>query len=132
MATPFGVADVTRCAEIPLTNISPKAFKIVAHEGMQRSLARRIVEEEASEGSASCRLAYEPFRGMLASKRIHPRDAGCMRALFCGGTWTNTEKAACWYADSDRCELCGGADSVRGRLWLCAYPEVAAARQAAL
>ena len=99
---------------------------------MQRSLARRIVQAEACEGGEGCRLAYEHLRGMLASKRIHPRDKGCMRALFCGGIWTSRERAACGYTDSERCEMCGDADSARRRLWLCTHPEVTLARQAAL
>ena len=57
MVNPFGVVDDTG-AGISLTNISPKAFKQAAREGMQRSLARRIVQAEASEGGDGCRLAY--------------------------------------------------------------------------
>ena len=89
---PFIVEDDRR-AEICLANISPKAFKAAARDGMMRSLARALAAKGTSAGSEGARFAFEQIRSMVTARNIPPRDEGCIRALFCGGVLANKERA---------------------------------------
>ena len=114
---------------VTLTAISPAAFKALAVQGVRRELGRRVVRSHVSgvrEGAD--RILATPLRVAGQGRLITARDRACMRALFCAGIWTESERYQRGYSQSASCPRCGEPDSVFHRLWECCDAEVAAAR----
>ena len=115
---------------IDLMYTSPAMVASLLQSGVQRSHERRLAMSSSSFGAE--RVRVDPLRSLLRSKRTSPRARYWICSCFSNGCWTADRLHASGYVSDGKCPLCGGADSLFHRQWLCEHPEVVAVRSEAI
>ena len=116
-------------ATLTLTTASPAAVRAAATEAVRRGLARALVRKVDPAAPDAAPVVNEVLQAATAPRGVRPRAKACMRALFCGGIWTQAERHAHGYAASSECVHCGLPGSVHHRLGVCGHEAAVAARK---